>query len=68
MRKPLLIGNSVFSTKKAALGCYKAILNSYNFGESLSDDDYIKVFDLIKYAIFLICLNLLINLFIRFEN
>lgn len=49
MRKPLLIGNSVFSTKKAALGCYKAILNSYNFGESLSDDDYIKVFDLIKY-------------------
>ena len=49
MRKPLLIGNSVFSTKKAALSCYKAILNSYNFGESLSDADYIKVFDLIKY-------------------
>ena len=49
MRKPLLIGNCVFSTKKAALSCYKAILNSYNFGESLSDDDYIKVFDLIQY-------------------
>jgi len=40
MRKPLLIGNNVFLTKKEALGYYKVILNSYNFGESLSDKDY----------------------------
>lgn len=49
MRKQILIGNNVFSTKKQALSYYKAILNSYNFGESLSDKDYSEIFDLIKY-------------------
>jgi len=49
MRKPLLIGKNVFLTKKEALGYYKAILNSYNFGESLSDEDYEEIFCLIQY-------------------
>ena len=49
MRKQILIGNNIFSTKKQALGYYKAILNSYNFGESLSDKYYNEIFDLIKY-------------------
>ncbi len=50
MRKPLLIGNNVFLTKKEALGYYKVILNSYNFGESLSGKDYEEVFGLIEYG------------------
>lgn len=49
MRKPLLIGNNAFLTKKEALGYYKAILNSYNFGESLSEKDYEEIFGLIQY-------------------
>jgi len=49
MRKPLLIGDRLFQTKKEALNHYKVILNSYNFGQSLSDEDYDDVFDLIKY-------------------
>jgi hypothetical protein len=50
MRKLLLIGDNVFSTKKEALSYYKVILNSYHFGESLSDEHYYDVFDLIQYA------------------
>ena len=48
-RKPLLIGNRLFQTKKEALNHYKVILNAYDFGQSLSDEDYNDVFDLIKY-------------------
>jgi hypothetical protein len=49
MRKLLLIGKNVFFTKKEALGYYKAILNSYNFGDSLNDEDYEEIFGLIQY-------------------
>jgi len=49
MRKPIVIGNKNFQYKKDALNYYKAILNSYQFGQSLNDKDYNDLFDLIKY-------------------
>lgn len=47
MRNPLKIGKRTFKFKKDALAFYKSILNSYNFGESLSDEDYNSIVDLL---------------------
>lgn len=49
MRKPLEIGNKKFKFKKDALAYYRAILNSYNFGESLNDDDFQDIINLMDY-------------------
>lgn len=49
MRKPIKIGDLEFKYKKDAIAYYRAILNSYNFGESLTDEDYYRVFDLLEY-------------------
>lgn len=49
MARPLKIGQNEFKFKKDALAYYKAILNSYNFGESLSDSDFQAVADLLEY-------------------
>ena len=49
MRNPLKIGERTFKYKKDALTFYKSILNSYNFGKSLSDEDFDSVIDLLFY-------------------
>ncbi len=49
MARPLKIGQNEFKFKKDAFAYYKAILNSYNFGESLSDSDFQAVTDLLEY-------------------
>ncbi|MFN3783960.1 MAG: DUF3223 domain-containing protein [Spirosomataceae bacterium] len=48
MREPIVIGNKSYKYKKDALAYYQNILNSYNFGESVSDehlDDLIALLD-----------------------
>lgn len=49
MRKPIKIGEKDFKYKKDALAHYKAILNSYNFDQSLSDSDFDDIIDLLNY-------------------
>ncbi|WP_234733576.1 DUF3223 domain-containing protein [Tellurirhabdus bombi] len=49
MARPLKIGKNEFKFKKDALAFYKAILNSYNFGESLNDSDFDAVVALLDY-------------------
>ncbi len=49
MKKKIEIGNLTFSTKKDAIQHFKGILNSYNFGDVLSDEDFILLVDLINY-------------------
>ncbi len=45
------IGNKEFKFKKDALNYYKAILNSYDFGEILSAQHYNDIIDLLNYDI-----------------
>ncbi|WP_223650267.1 DUF3223 domain-containing protein [Hymenobacter psoromatis] len=52
MRVKLRIGDNEFATKKQALSFYKEILNQYNFGAPLSDEDFWNILDLINYAWF----------------
>ena len=47
MSHPIQIGLMAFSSKKEALSHYKTILNSYNFGEYLTDGDFSKVLALL---------------------
>lgn len=49
MKKPIRIGQKEYKFKKDALAHYRAILNSYKFGQSLSDDDYNDLIDLYNY-------------------
>ena len=49
-RKPIIIGKKIFKYKKNALEFYKNILNSYSFNESLNDEDYSYVYDLLQYS------------------
>lgn len=49
MKNPTIIGDKIFKHKKDALTYYKNILSSYKFGESLSDDHYNDLLDLIDY-------------------
>ncbi len=51
MRKIIKIGNKEFRFKKDALNYYKDILNSYDFGEILSDQHYNDIIDLLDYDI-----------------
>lgn len=48
MRKPIEIGMLIFKTKKEALGFFKQILNAYDFGESISKQDFEYLNELIK--------------------
>lgn len=47
MRKPIQIGKKEFISKKEALAYYKKILNSYDFGQSLTLQDFNSVYDLL---------------------
>lgn len=49
MKNSIRIGDKVFKHKKDALTHYKNILSSYNFGESLNDEHYSDLLDLIDY-------------------
>lgn len=44
----MTIGNKEFKYKKDALTYYKEILNSYNFGEKLNENDKIEIIELLK--------------------
>ncbi len=47
----ITIGNKEFKFKKNAINFYKEILNSYDFGEILSDKHYNDIIDLLNYDI-----------------
>lgn len=49
MRNPTTIGDKVFKYKKDALAYYKNILNSYKFGEFLSDEHFNDLLNLLDY-------------------
>ncbi len=49
MRKPICIGQNEFKFKKDAIAHYRAILNSYNFGQSLSESHFYEFIDLLNY-------------------
>lgn len=51
MRKLIKIGEKEFKFKKDALKYYKEILNSYDFGEILSNEHYKDIIDLLNYDI-----------------
>jgi len=44
----MVIGNKTFAYKKDALNFYKEILNSYNFGETINENDKIEIIELLK--------------------
>jgi hypothetical protein len=48
MRKPLVIGNKTYQFKKDAILHYRTILNSYEFGQSLKEDDFNDLMDLLS--------------------
>jgi hypothetical protein len=50
MRKPIKIGAHEFKHKKDAIFYYKSILNSYDAGESLSDDHFSDLLDLLYFS------------------
>lgn len=50
MRKPLIVGDKIYKFKKDALLHYREILNSYNFGQSLNEDDFNDLIDLLSLA------------------
>jgi len=43
------IGQKTYKFKKDAISHYKAILNSYDFGQSLNDSDFNDLLDLLEY-------------------
>ena len=45
----ITIGNKTYPTKKSALEFYRDILNSYDFGESLNQNDFLNLIDLLNY-------------------
>lgn len=49
MKKPIKIGEREFRSKKDAISYYKSILNSYDFGESLSDTHFDDLLDLLYF-------------------
>lgn len=46
------IGTKTYKSKKEALEFYKSILNKYDFGQSLNDEDYNLIIDLLEYGSF----------------
>ena len=49
MKKPIVIGEKIFKTKKEALLFYREILNGYNFDEVLNEKDFKFLINLIEY-------------------
>ncbi|WP_181309079.1 DUF3223 domain-containing protein [Rufibacter sp. XAAS-G3-1] len=49
MRKPIIIGDKAFKFKKDAILHYRKILNSYKFGQSVSEKDFNDLLDLLEY-------------------
>ena len=52
MKKSLKIGQKEYKFKKDAITHYRTILNSYDFGQSLNDSDYVDLIDLLDYDYF----------------
>lgn len=52
MGKPIKIGQKEYKFKKDAITHYRTILNSYNFGQSLSDNDFDDLIDLLDFDYF----------------
>jgi hypothetical protein len=52
MRKPFKVGQKEYKFKKDAIAHYRAILNSYDFGQSLNESDYDDLLDLLDYDYF----------------
>jgi hypothetical protein len=48
VRKPIKIGDIEFATKKDALTHYKTILNTYDFGEQLTKNDFNDIMNLLE--------------------
>ena len=48
MRNLVQIGDKTYATKKDALNHYKNILNSYDFGETISHDNLSDLLDLLE--------------------
>jgi hypothetical protein len=48
MRKPLIIGDKSYKFKKDAIQHYREILNSYSFGQSLNEEDFNDLIDLLS--------------------
>jgi len=48
LRKEINIGERKFLTKKEALNHYKGILNSYDFGELINEQDFLEVLALLE--------------------
>ncbi|MDO9577710.1 MAG: DCL family protein [Candidatus Cloacimonadales bacterium] len=48
MSNKLEIGEKIFATKKDALNHFKTILNSYDFGEKLNQDDFKNILELLE--------------------
>ena len=51
MRAPIVIGNKSYKLKKDALTYYQTMLNSYNFGDSVSEEHFDDLIDLLNYDI-----------------
>ena len=49
-RQLIKIGQKIYKFKKDAIAHYKAILNSYDFGQSLNDTDFNYILDLLDYS------------------
>lgn len=49
MRKPFKIGKKEYKFKKDAIAHYRAILNSYDFEESLNESDHKDLIDLLNF-------------------
>jgi len=50
MRKPFKVGQKEYKFKKDAISHYRTILNSYDFGQSLSDSDFDDLIDLLDFG------------------
>ena len=48
MKKSIKIGDRLFDSKKAALNHYKSILNSYEFDNTLKQNDFNDIMDLLE--------------------
>lgn len=48
MKKPFIIGTKSYKFKKDAILHYRGILNSYSFGQSLNEEDFNDLIDLIS--------------------
>ncbi len=48
MKKPIIIGDKSFRYKKDALLYYRNILNSYSYGDTLTETDFKDIMDLLR--------------------